>query len=122
MRLAAGFAPKSDPDRYLAPIADLLPQIGLDDCVEGGNRVWATRRHRPFPARLIFLGGLAAEGETMIDRVYHIDRGYERIVKKLSSIGGDIKRIKEDISLGEDVKNLKDPHQERSQAEIGARG
>lgn len=70
----------------------------------------------------LVLAGLAAEGETMIDRVYHIDRGYERIVKKLSSIGGDIKRIKEDISLAEDVKNLKDPHQERSQAEIGARG
>jgi UDP-N-acetylglucosamine 1-carboxyvinyltransferase len=47
----------------------------------------------------LVLAGLAAEGETIIDRVYHIDRGYETIVKKLSSIGGDITRVKESIAL-----------------------
>ena len=47
----------------------------------------------------LVLAGLAAEGETLIDRVYHIDRGYETIVKKISSIGGDITRIKEEIAI-----------------------
>jgi UDP-N-acetylglucosamine 1-carboxyvinyltransferase len=46
----------------------------------------------------LVLAGLAAEGETLIDRVYHIDRGYETIVKKISSIGGDIKRVKVDLT------------------------
>jgi len=46
----------------------------------------------------LVLAGLAAEGETMIDRVYHIDRGYETIVKKVSNIGGDITRIKDEIT------------------------
>ena len=35
---------------------------------------------------------MAAEGETSIDRVYHIDRGYETIVRKLRSVGADIER------------------------------
>jgi UDP-N-acetylglucosamine 1-carboxyvinyltransferase len=41
----------------------------------------------------LVLAGLIASGDTFIDRVYHIDRGYERIVEKLSSIGADIERI-----------------------------
>lgn len=41
----------------------------------------------------LVLAGLAAAGETMVDRVYHIDRGYETIVKKLRSVGADIHRI-----------------------------
>ncbi len=41
----------------------------------------------------LVLAGLCASGETFIDRVYHIDRGYETIVKKLRSIGADIERI-----------------------------
>jgi UDP-N-acetylglucosamine 1-carboxyvinyltransferase len=47
----------------------------------------------------LVVAGLAAEGETMIDRVYHIDRGYETIVKKVSSIGGDIKRLKAELTM-----------------------
>jgi UDP-N-acetylglucosamine 1-carboxyvinyltransferase len=42
----------------------------------------------------LVLAGLAAEGETRIDRVYHIDRGYETIVRRLRSIGAEIERIK----------------------------
>ena len=41
----------------------------------------------------LVLAGLIASGETIIDRVYHIDRGYERIVEKLSSLGADITRL-----------------------------
>ncbi|MBC7797723.1 MAG: UDP-N-acetylglucosamine 1-carboxyvinyltransferase [Pyrinomonadaceae bacterium] len=42
----------------------------------------------------LVLAALAAEGETMIDRVYHIDRGYETIVRKLRNVGANIERIK----------------------------
>jgi UDP-N-acetylglucosamine 1-carboxyvinyltransferase len=41
----------------------------------------------------LVLAALVASGETVIDRVYHIDRGYERIVEKLSSVGADIERL-----------------------------
>jgi UDP-N-acetylglucosamine 1-carboxyvinyltransferase len=43
----------------------------------------------------LVLAGLVAGGETIIDRVYHIDRGYERIVEKLSAVGADIERLNE---------------------------
>ena len=43
----------------------------------------------------LVLAGLAAEGETLIDRVYHIDRGYERIEEKLTQVGAQIARISE---------------------------
>ncbi len=41
----------------------------------------------------LVLAGLVAEGETIVDRIYHIDRGYETIEEKLSQLGADIKRI-----------------------------
>jgi UDP-N-acetylglucosamine 1-carboxyvinyltransferase len=41
----------------------------------------------------LVLAALVAESETMIERVYHIDRGYERIVEKLQSVGADIERL-----------------------------
>lgn len=41
----------------------------------------------------LVLAGLVASGETIIDRVYHIDRGYEQIVEKLSALGADIQRL-----------------------------
>ncbi len=41
----------------------------------------------------LVLAGLVAQGETVIDRVYHIDRGYERIEEKLSAIGARIRRV-----------------------------
>jgi UDP-N-acetylglucosamine 1-carboxyvinyltransferase len=43
----------------------------------------------------LVLAGLAAEGETLIDRVYHIDRGYERIEEKLTQVGAQIRRVSE---------------------------
>jgi len=42
----------------------------------------------------LVLAGLAANGETTISRIYHIDRGYDRIESKLQKIGADIRRIK----------------------------
>jgi len=41
----------------------------------------------------LILAGLAAEGETMIDRIYHMDRGYEQIEQKLTQLGANIQRI-----------------------------
>jgi UDP-N-acetylglucosamine 1-carboxyvinyltransferase len=41
----------------------------------------------------LVLAGLVASGETIVERVYHIDRGYERIVEKLRAVGADIERI-----------------------------
>ncbi|HEX9137755.1 MAG TPA: UDP-N-acetylglucosamine 1-carboxyvinyltransferase [Nitrospirota bacterium] len=41
----------------------------------------------------LILAGLAAEGQTVISRIYHLDRGYEHIEEKLSVLGADIKRV-----------------------------
>jgi len=43
----------------------------------------------------LVLAGLAAEGETSVSRVYHIDRGYDRIEQKLARLGADIQRVNE---------------------------
>ena len=43
----------------------------------------------------LVLAGLAAEGETWVQRIYHLDRGYEQFEKKLSAIGADIERLDE---------------------------
>jgi UDP-N-acetylglucosamine 1-carboxyvinyltransferase len=44
----------------------------------------------------LVLAGLAAEGETMINRVYHLDRGYERLEEKLAACGAEIERLTDD--------------------------
>ncbi|MGK6320770.1 UDP-N-acetylglucosamine 1-carboxyvinyltransferase [Sphingomonas sp. DT-204] len=41
----------------------------------------------------LIIAGLAAEGETQVNRVYHLDRGYERLEEKLSAVGADIERV-----------------------------
>jgi UDP-N-acetylglucosamine 1-carboxyvinyltransferase len=41
----------------------------------------------------LVLAGLAANGETFVNRVYHLDRGYERVEEKLSACGAEIERI-----------------------------
>ncbi|MDG2376760.1 MAG: UDP-N-acetylglucosamine 1-carboxyvinyltransferase, partial [Woeseiaceae bacterium] len=41
----------------------------------------------------LVLAGLAADGETLVDRIYHVDRGYERIEEKLRQLGADIRRV-----------------------------
>jgi len=43
----------------------------------------------------LILAGLAAEGETVVSRVYHLDRGYEQLVRKLKACGANIEREKE---------------------------
>lgn len=42
----------------------------------------------------LVIAGLVAEGETLVDRIYHLDRGYEKMEEKLRGLGADIERIK----------------------------
>jgi UDP-N-acetylglucosamine 1-carboxyvinyltransferase len=41
----------------------------------------------------LVLAGLVADGKTEIARIYHLDRGYEHIERKISSVGGKVRRI-----------------------------
>lgn len=58
-----------------------------------GAQVMATDLRASFA---LILAGLVAEGETIVNRVYHLDRGYEKLEEKLRSVGADIERIKEE--------------------------
>ena len=42
----------------------------------------------------LVIAGLVAEGETVVDRIYHLDRGYDQMEAKLRGLGADIERIK----------------------------
>ena len=41
----------------------------------------------------LILAGLAAEGETILSRVYHLDRGYEKLEEKLQAVGAKVQRV-----------------------------
>jgi UDP-N-acetylglucosamine 1-carboxyvinyltransferase len=43
----------------------------------------------------LVLAALVADGETSVHRIYHLDRGYESLEKKLQTVGADIQRLKE---------------------------
>jgi len=81
-----------------------LARMGAQIEVHGGHaRVTGVDRLRGAPVMAtdlrasvsLILAGLAAEGETIVSRVYHLDRGYEKVVRKLRGVGADIERIKE---------------------------
>ena len=42
----------------------------------------------------LVIAGLVAQGETTVDRIYHLDRGYDHLEEKLSALGANIRRIK----------------------------
>ena len=42
----------------------------------------------------LVIAGLVASGETLIDRIYHLDRGYDQMETKLRGLGADIERVK----------------------------
>jgi UDP-N-acetylglucosamine 1-carboxyvinyltransferase len=42
----------------------------------------------------LVIAGLVADGETLVQRIYHLDRGYDRMERKLRELGADIERIK----------------------------
>jgi len=79
-----------------------LRRMGADIQIEGRNAIIkGVRRLSGAPVMAsdlrasagLVLAGLAAEGETEISRVYHLDRGYEEIERKFSNLGGEITRI-----------------------------
>ena len=80
-----------------------LIRMGADIDVHGGTAtVTGVDRLKGAPVMAtdlrasvsLILAGLAAEGETRVARVYHLDRGYEHVVTKLRGVGADIERIK----------------------------
>jgi UDP-N-acetylglucosamine 1-carboxyvinyltransferase len=42
----------------------------------------------------LVIAGLAAEGTTVVDRIYHLDRGYDRMEEKLNALGARIERVR----------------------------
>ena len=102
MTLADGISVVTEcvyPDRYmhLAELARLGAQVrrqGTTAIVQGTERLSGapvTASDLRASAALV-LAGLVAEGETEIHRVYHIDRGYERIEERLQALGAVIRR------------------------------
>ncbi len=84
--------------------AQELVRMGANIKIEGSRAI--VRGRTPLSAAAVLasdlrasaslvLAALVADGETIIDRVYHIDRGYERIEEKLRGVGGQIRRIGE---------------------------
>ncbi|WP_170765277.1 UDP-N-acetylglucosamine 1-carboxyvinyltransferase [Ruegeria lacuscaerulensis] len=80
-----------------------LVRMGADIEVHGGTAtVTGVERLKGAPVMAtdlrasvsLILAGLAAEGETTVSRVYHLDRGYEHVVRKLEGVGARIERIK----------------------------
>ena len=85
-----------------------LARMGADIAIEGhtatvrgvaklsGAPVMATDLRA---SACLVLAALAAEGETTIDRIYHLDRGYDAIEKKLGAVGANIRRVRAEESL-----------------------
>jgi len=80
-----------------------LERMGADIEVHGGTAtVKGVKRLKGAPVLAtdlrasvsLILAGMAAEGETVVNRVYHLDRGYEHVVRKLSGIGAKVERVK----------------------------
>jgi UDP-N-acetylglucosamine 1-carboxyvinyltransferase len=102
MSLAEGSSAITDtiyPDRF-THVAELR-RLGADIHLEGNTAfIRGVERLKGAPvmstdlraSASLILAGLAAEGRTDLSRIYHIDRGYERIEEKLRSIGADIHR------------------------------
>jgi UDP-N-acetylglucosamine 1-carboxyvinyltransferase len=79
-----------------------LMRMGAQIDVQGGTaKVTGVERMKGAPVMAtdlrasvsLILAGLAAEGETRVNRVYHLDRGYERLVEKLSGVGAKVERV-----------------------------
>ncbi|MDG4650422.1 UDP-N-acetylglucosamine 1-carboxyvinyltransferase [Roseibacterium sp. SDUM158017] len=80
---------------------ELMRMGALIDVHGGTARVTGVERLKGAPVMAtdlrasvsLILAGLAAEGETVVSRVYHLDRGYERVEEKLSAVGARIERV-----------------------------
>jgi UDP-N-acetylglucosamine 1-carboxyvinyltransferase len=108
MALASGTSVMTEriyPDRFMA--AAELKRMGANISVANGTAiVHGVERLTGAPvmasdlraSAALVVAALAAEGETRISRVYHIDRGYERIEERLGKLGARIQRIPDDAS------------------------
>jgi UDP-N-acetylglucosamine 1-carboxyvinyltransferase len=84
--------------RYVQELARMGARVRIDGQTAyfvGPSRLRGTdvRAHDLRAGAAMVLAGLVAEGETTIDRIYHLDRGYENIEAKLSALGARIRRI-----------------------------
>lgn len=88
------------PDRYMH--ASELTRMGAEVKTETGRAVIngvASLSGAPVMASdlrasaCLIIAGLAAKGETILTRIYHLDRGYENIEEKLNNVGADVKRV-----------------------------
>ena len=59
--------------------------------IVGGAKVMATDLRA---SASLVIAAMCAEGETLIDRIYHLDRGYDRMESKLTAVGANVRRIK----------------------------
>jgi UDP-N-acetylglucosamine 1-carboxyvinyltransferase len=80
-----------------------LVRLGADIQIEGSNAIvrgverleGATVMATDLRASAsLVIAGLVAQGETLIDRIYHLDRGYERIEEKLAKLGAQVRRVR----------------------------
>ena len=80
-----------------------LQRLGADITIDGNNAVVRgvdLLSGAPLMATdlrasaALVIAALAADGESTVDRIYHLDRGYEKMEQKLSSLGAKIKRVK----------------------------
>ena len=73
---------------------------GRTAVVEGPSRLAGARVQASDlrASACLVLAGLVAEGETVVERVYHIDRGYEKIEAKLRAVGAEIERVRESVT------------------------
>lgn len=99
------------PNRFMH-VPELL-RMGADISMEGANAVIkGVSRFSGAPvmasdlraSAALVLAGLAAEGETWVQRLYHLDRGYENLVEKMRNLGADLERLP-DSELPDDLKD-----------------
>ena len=70
----------------------------------------------------LVIAGLVAEGETLVDRIYHLDRGYDRMEAKLRGLGADIERVPGLARRSRDhARAVQGPHLRRDAAAAGRR-
>ncbi|MET0294887.1 MAG: UDP-N-acetylglucosamine 1-carboxyvinyltransferase [Phenylobacterium sp.] len=88
-----------------------LSRLGADIVVQGGEaRVRGVSELRGAPVMAtdlrasvsLVIAGLAAQGETVVNRVYHLDRGFERLEEKLGACGAIVRRLSGDDTAAED--------------------
>ena len=83
--------------------AQELRRLGADIEVEGNTAIVKGVAHLDGATVMatdlrasasLVIAGLVADGETLVDRIYHLDRGYEQMEAKLRTLGADIERVK----------------------------